>query len=417
MKLMQTPYSWKNSILIFFLFHGALLSSYAQTTNTGTLYVSPQTVFSTIDDFANTPSGEFFNDGDAFIYADFSNDGLVDFYQETGTTRFIGSTIQQITGSELSAFYNIVFDNYSNEVPFHLSGEIGVFGQANFQQGIVDVDNYMGSFLFDTQASHQNTSDNSHVDGAVEKYGDTDFIYPIGDKGYYRFAGISAPSSGSSIYSAKYFFEDPNGIYNRASKQDHIDIVNDQEYWTIQPLTPAQDILITLSWSDATTPSELLIEPVEDNLHIVRWDDQNRIWVDEGGVADLEKQTITTNVDTFGVFTLALVKSQKNNTVKVFNAITRNSDGINDRFVIDFGDVQGVQKVQVEIYNRWGVKVFETDNYGHGGDFFDGYSKGRLTVREGERLPAGTYFYVLNYQYNENEEVRYNKQAGYLYLY
>ena len=68
------------------------------------------------------------------------------------------------------------------------------------------------------------------------------------------------------------------------------------------------------------------------------------------------------------------------------------------------------------VFNRWGVKVFETDNYGLTGDVFDGFSTGRLTVLNNKQLPSGTYFYILDYQYNVGTEDKRHKQAGYLYL-
>lgn len=391
---------------------------YAQTSNEGLLYVSTNTKFSTEADMHNKTTGEFYNDGEAFIYKDFDNLGIVDFYEETGMTRFIGATEQEISGDQLSTFYNVFFNNSSANAPFHLSGDIQVFGYADFNQGIVDVDNYQGSFLFGTNASHINTSDISHVDGPVEKYGNTDFLYPIGDKGYYRFAGISVPASTSALYSAKYYFEDPNVLYNRDSRENHIKIINAQEYWTIEPLTSEEDILITLSWREITTPQDILADPIAEHLHIARWDEQEGIWIDEGGVVDMDAQTVTTNVNAFGVFTLARVELESVDPfeIEVYNAITPNDDGVNDYFVIDFAENPNVQNVHVQIYNRWGVKVFETDNYGASGDVFDGYSTGRLTINDNQRLPTGTYFYVLNYQYNNDGTLQQNKQAGYLYL-
>jgi len=395
-----------------------LVGTFGQTSNEGLLYVSTATEFSTEADMHNKTTGEFYNDGEAFIYKDFDNRGIVDFYAETGITRFIGTSAQEISGDKLSTFYNVFFKNSSAAAPFHLSGDMQVFGVADFNQGVVDVDNYQGSFLFNTDATHQNTSDNSHVDGSVDKYGNTNFVYPIGDKGYYRFAGIAAPSSTSAMYSAKYFYEDPNTLYNRDSREAHIALIDAQEYWTIAPLTSEEDLLITLSWRDVTTPQAILEAPIAEQLHIARWDEEAGIWIDEGGVVDVDAQTVTTNVNSFGVFTLARVASESDDSFElvVHNAITPNGDGINDYFVIDFDENPNVTKVHVQIYNRWGVKVFETDNYGTNGDVFDGYSNGRLTINENERLPTGTYFYVLNYQYNNEGTFEQNKQAGYLYL-
>ena len=71
-------------------------TSLAQTSNQGTLYVSDGTEFSTVERFDNLDSGSFFNDGDVYIYSHFNNDGIIDFYQNTGLTRFIGRSNQTL---------------------------------------------------------------------------------------------------------------------------------------------------------------------------------------------------------------------------------------------------------------------------------------------------------------------------------
>src|SRR5690606_24329885 len=97
--------------VVLFLVCSPMGSAFAQTSNEGLLYVSADTKFSTEADLNNKTTGEFYNDGEAFIYKDFDNQGIVDFYAETGMTRFIGTTDQEISGDQLSTFYNVFFNN------------------------------------------------------------------------------------------------------------------------------------------------------------------------------------------------------------------------------------------------------------------------------------------------------------------
>lgn len=403
--------------LVLFLMILVTLNSFAQTANEGVLYISPDTKFSTEADFNNKPSGGFYNDGEAFIYADFNNAGEVDFYQETGLTRFVGSDVQEISGAASSSFYNVFFNNSSTAAPFHLYGGINVYGEADFTKGIVDVDNYNGSFLFEASGLHRNTSDISHVDGFVEKYGDSDFIFPIGDKGYYRFAGVSELPS-SNIYSAKYHLENSDPLYSHNARQDIISLIDDKEFWTVEPVTQEEGTLLTLSWREETTPQEIIQAPEQGNIHIVRWDTERSMWIDEGGVVDVNNKTVTTAVEKYGVFTLARVKSEHilPCDIVVYNAVTPNGDGINDYFKIDNSNSDCAENIHVEIFNRWGVKVFETNNYGLNNNYFNGYSNGRLTIDQDQKLPTGTYYYILNYQYDMGSGLQYYKKAGYLYL-
>ena len=99
--------------------------------------------------------------------------------------------------------------------------------------------------------------------------------------------------------------------------------------------------------------------------------------------------------------------------VEVFNAVSPDGDGINDVLVIWGLDCH--PENTVEIYNRWGVLVYETRGYGSNNNYFRGVSDGRVTVSNGEELPVGTYFYIIKYVDTKDNNT--NKQkTGYLYL-
>ncbi|MBB4119050.1 gliding motility-associated-like protein [Mesonia hippocampi] len=399
-------------------------SPYAQTTNEGMFYVSEGTQFSTLADLDNKPTGAFINDGEAFIYESFNNDGLVDFYSNTGLTRFIGSNTQLLSGIQPSAFYNIYFDNTSSEVPFHLSGNIEAYGLVDFFEGIVDNDNHGGSFLFSTNADHVSTSNLSHVDGFVHKIGATEFTYPIGDKGYYRYAKISSPQNTGANFKGKYYFENSNSLYPHAQRSDAIVTINEKEYWEIKEVPTAQDnVLVSLSWDSATTPANFIAAAENGNLTIVRWDEDLTLWTDEGGIIDVDAQTVTTAVslEKYGMFTFAILNEKDLNpcNIVVYNSVTPNGDGINDYFIIDnIHNNECISELEVQVFNRWGVKVFETSDYDTSGNVFDGFSTGRLTVKDKDILPTGTYFYIITYTYNDGGTAgnRRHKKAGYLYL-
>jgi gliding motility-associated-like protein len=70
--------------------------------------------------------------------------------------------------------------------------------------------------------------------------------------------------------------------------------------------------------------------------------------------------------------------------VYIPNAFTANGDGLNDVFkwVPVF-----VKDFHIEIYNRWGGKLFESDNKL---DFWDGKI-------EGDPVASDVFFYILNY--------------------
>lgn len=97
--------------------------------------------------------------------------------------------------------------------------------------------------------------------------------------------------------------------------------------------------------------------------------------------------------------------------IKVFSAFSPNGDTKNSRFYI-----QGLECYPdntVEIYNRWGVLVYDTDHYNNQDRVFVGVSQGRATVKQSDGLPAGTYFYTLKYRDSGSNQ---HELSGYLYL-
>ena len=389
----------------------------AQNTNIGEFSVLENTQISSLQDFENRATGSVINDGELFFYRNLTNNGILDYTTGgNGLTRFISNTPQDISGSEFCFFNNIVFNNATaglNDIS--LNTTISIANQANFNNGIVNSESALGDIIFENNAVVFNVSNESFVDGTAHKEGDTDFEFPIGDFEYYRPASISAPSASSSEFSAKYFLENPDTNFPVANRTGVIQLINDSEYWTIENTSgnENEEVFITLSFSSATTPENILAEP-QSAIHIVRWDEPQQLWVSEGGVINTANNTITTRttVSDFGVFTLARVDEELilPGDGVIYNAISANNDGINDVFLID--NIEEYENNEVEIFNRWGTKVFSTKMYGTSGNVFRGESPNST-----ERfLPTGTYFYVINYDYIENGATERVQVAGYLYL-
>ena len=140
------------------------------------------------------------------------------------------------------------------------------------------------------------------------------------------------------------------------------------------------------------------------------------MWTDEGGVVNTNEKTVTSiaTVSGYGVFTLARVKSSVDDDVEIFDAISPNEDDKNDYFYIK--NITKYPDNRVQIFNRWGIKVFETTNYDSKGNVFRGYSDGRATISPDHLLPNGTYFYVVQYTKITGGLSSTVKKAGYLYL-
>lgn len=71
--------------------------------------------------------------------------------------------------------------------------------------------------------------------------------------------------------------------------------------------------------------------------------------------------------------------------VVIATAYTPNGDGVNDKWIIV--DIERYPNAKVEIFNRWGAKIFSSTN-GYNNDWDGTFS--------GNHLPDGTYFYIVD---------------------
>jgi len=81
-----------------------------------------------------------------------------------------------------------------------------------------------------------------------------------------------------------------------------------------------------------------------------------------------------------------------NNSIIIPNILTPNGDGRNDVFV---AELNGVTALHTQIYNRWGMLLFESNLLQEGWD-------GR--TRAGTEVPEGTYFYIITADFSGKQE-------------
>jgi gliding motility-associated-like protein/uncharacterized repeat protein (TIGR01451 family) len=89
----------------------------------------------------------------------------------------------------------------------------------------------------------------------------------------------------------------------------------------------------------------------------------------------------------------------------IYNEFSPNRDGVNETFVIDC--IERFPNNRLEVYNRWGNLVFSANSYKNK---WTGTSNGKAVVNQGDELPVGTYYYILNLR--DGTEPR----TGWLYI-
>jgi uncharacterized repeat protein (TIGR01451 family) len=101
-----------------------------------------------------------------------------------------------------------------------------------------------------------------------------------------------------------------------------------------------------------------------------------------------------------------------NCAVEVFNAVSPNTGDDFERILYIKG-IECYPNNTVQVFDRWGVKVFDLAGYNNTTKSFKGMSEGRVTVQQSSGLPTGTYFYVIDYTNFADEKI---EKTGYLHL-
>lgn len=410
----------KNIKIIVFFILAVSSTIKAQVVNIGEMVVNPNTVVGITSNFDNQLYGTVLNDGELHFWSDFKNEGLVTFSSEQdGITVFGGNEQQKIEGNGSTGFQNLLFNKSSSGAAVELHTEISIAAKADFTRGIVNAEDLGGLVVFERGATHSGTNNDSYVDGEIKKNGDEAFIFPTGHNGYYRNLEISATKEVLSTFKGNYYYKNSNDLYPHSNKVGAISVINENEYWVLERNGGNANAILTLSWDElTTTPSAIAAEPLED-IHVVRWNADKNIWVDEGGIVNVYEKTVSTpvSVSGYGIFTLARASVSGSVPCKklvVYNAISANGDGLNDYFKIDGLKSCSDGHNKIQIYDRWGVKVYETNNYDENGNVFRGYANAKNIIGGNKLLPTGTYFYVLTISEGSNSQAM--NKTGYLYL-
>ncbi|WP_052158291.1 choice-of-anchor L domain-containing protein [Lacinutrix jangbogonensis] len=159
----------------------------------------------------------------------------------------------------------------------------------------------------------------------------------------------------------------------------------------ISPMSSFNTTIVYEVCPNATVP--ITVEAIGDNY---TEGEVTISWYNEGVLVSGQTDLTIDNVLTTGTYTIEVMYNDTGCTASedifveeletciIPQGISPNGDGKNDTFDLSSYDVQSLT-----IFNRNGVKVYEKTNYL---DEWHGQSL------DGDKLPVGTYYYVMNYQ-------------------
>lgn len=183
-----------------------------------------------------------------------------------------------------------------------------------------------------------------------------------------------------------------------------IDAVDDTYGADALGLIPNSDVLDndTLNGESVTLDDVILTSTPTDNLIINQDGSVTVITGTKDGTYTISyticEASNPENCDT-AIVTVTVDGIDDDSKIEVNQMLTPNGDLKND-----FLFIRGVDRIRtstLQIFNRWGVAVYEGKDYDNVNNVFDGRSRGRSSLSVNDYLPAGVYFYIFNYETDE----------------
>ncbi|MGI9549850.1 MAG: gliding motility-associated C-terminal domain-containing protein [Aurantibacter sp.] len=362
------------------------------------LYISILIVFA----FGNAQTA-FYNQGNLRIHqngqigfhTNLINDGVID--DNVGLAGFYSDgNILDVSGAFAATFFDTEFMAQNGVV---LNTSMNVANNANFVSGNVMTIRALPdqTLNFLQNGFSAGESDLSKVDGYASVADQQNFTFPVGDGAQLR--PLILNSSGTNAFAkCAYFLEDPNSpstfstSFNTDSKPPSIGQISTVEFWRLEGTVPST---ISISWNARSNIGNLTTNP--NDIVAVGWSKSANQWVSLGGTStgDLTQGfALSANFvpDDYEVITFGAAGIPTELLTLDNYLVTPNGDGLND--VLEFPELELSPNNHMKIYDRYGLKVFDMQNYTNE---FNGFSNvNNFVISRKNGLPAGVYFYIIS---------------------
>ncbi|GAB3996677.1 hypothetical protein GCM10028807_39840 [Spirosoma daeguense] len=287
----------KYSLFIISLLTLLTSRSTAQFVNQGVFSVSPGSLVSTPASFTNT--GTVTNSGIMSLGANVTNNGTFDATQ--GELKLVGGAMQTLDGSTGITSRTLTLQNSAAGESIVLNVPLTVNQLVNFADGILKT-NTTNQLILGDNALAVGAGDASHVVGPVQKIGDDNFTFPLGNGTTYRPASIAPQGTASDAYTAQYVESAPANSISLASC---LSAISGNEYWQIDRTAGSGVATVGLAYQNVATSPAIANSPL---LRVARYN--GSLWEPiscsaNGGTAS---GLVLTNGSTanFGAFTLGV---------------------------------------------------------------------------------------------------------------
>lgn len=259
--------------------------------------------------------------------------------------------------------------------------DITIDNELNLSDGIL-VSQNNSRIIISENAQVVGGSDASHIQGPVYRRGAGHKVFPVGNGGIYlpvEFLNVQGNSPEVGVTAIEL-----DGTTLRASRS--LKEISTSRYWQVDVVSG------TLHNSRIVLPvkEETIVDRAEAAVvaEAASLDDD----FESLGQLQFSGSTNDGRVTSDEVFTkslLAVATASPGEGIIVYNAVSPNADKKNDYLLIE--NIEGFPGNKFSLFNRWGDKVFEIENYDNQERVF----RGRSNIGGDSILSSGTYFYVI----------------------
>lgn len=295
------------------------------------------------DKMYNSGNIHFFSNSNFCVFGDLQNNGTIE--STSGTVYFKGTSEQNFSGTQNVQFYNVQLNNTSSGGIIFSTNNMDISNLLTLTDGKVQTSSAGLIHMLDNSIV-ASASNDSYIEGPMQKTGNDAFVFPIGKNGNYQPLSISAPGSTIDKYTSEYFEGNPRTVFGN-TLDPSIDHISACEYWQLNRDNGNSTVQINVGWNTSscgiTAPTDLIV---------AHWD--STIWENFGSsniMGNNSLGTLSTNTmsSKFGFFTIGSITPENPLPVELvyFDALKKetereveliwqtNSERDNDYFTIE----------------------------------------------------------------------------------
>lgn len=342
--------------------------------NASLIYIGPSSVLYAKDTIIN--QGTIINNGDIQVGGSWIN--LSQYEPGAGQITF-NSDLPQIINHNDQSFRKLTIAGGGEKI---FLADITIEEELDLSAGTLQSGND-AAIYFSPGAVIVGGSDESHVNGPVYHLGTGSKLFPVGNGTVYLPLEL-LDIQGSSPEVGIRAMELDNTM--TLSKNPTLDAVSANRYWEIDLVSGSlENSRVVLPVKEETIANDI------DRI-VVAQSPALSAPFETLGRSDFQGTAFDGQVTSEKSVTqpyLAIGAALTDMSIVVYNAVSPNGDGLNEFLII--GNIENYPGNKFTLFNRWGDKVFEIENYDNQERVF----RGRANIGGDGALVNGTYYYVI----------------------